>query len=369
MRNLLVDLDLSAALIDEVHDAVIVRDLDDRIRFWNKGAECIYGWRAPEVVDQNLYDVLSPGDVDSFEQQRRILAETGAWVGELHQVTKEGKSIIVDSRWKLHRDESQRPLSVLMVNKDITEKKILEGNMLRAQRIETVGRLATSIAHDLNNVLSTMLMSMCSLPQEQMDGPRKDVFDSSQVCAEHATQLLAQLLCIAKDVDKKPTCVNVGHLVSETAKVLRSTFPPSIKIEVTVSPKVHSLTANPTHLYQVLLNLCLNARDAMPAGGTLAIGASNVTLDDTATDAFEGAAPGDYVLLSVADTGIGMSPELAVRIFEPFFTTKEKDRSTGLGLFTVNSIVKNHGGFIDLATETKRGTRFTLYLPAKTMYL
>jgi len=372
MRNLLVDLDLrtlSAALIDEMHDAVIVRDLDDRIRFWNKGAECIYGWRATEVADRNLCDVLSPGEVDSFKQQRRVLAETGAWVGELQHVTKEGRSIIVESRWKLQRDKSQRPLSVLMVNKDITEKKILEGNVLRAQRIETVGRLATSIAHDLNNVLSIMLMSMHSLPQEQMQGPRKNVFESSQACAERATQLLTQLLSIAREIDQKPSSINVGHLVSETVKLLRSSFPESIKIEVTVSPNVHSVAGNPTHLFQVLLNLCLNARDAMPSAGTLGIGASNVALHETAGASLRGAAPGDYVLLSIADTGTGIAPEIAGRVFEPFFTTKERDRGTGLGLFTVASIVKNHGGFIDLATETKGGTRFMVYLPAKKMYL
>jgi len=356
--------ELQSLLLDQVQLALIVRDLEDRICFWNKGAERLYGWRADEVAGENVYDLLFPRELQGIEEKERVLAETGEWAGELRQVTKTQTAIVVESRWKLRRDESGKPKSVLMVNKDITHTRKLEAGLLRAQRIETAGRLVTSIAHDLNNVLSAMLISMRALSQ-QIDPARRDALKVSQLCAEQAAQLITQLLSLTKGVDQESRSIDLRGVIRKAAKILRSTLPQSIKIAVAVQPDLHRIAGNPTQLCQLLLNLGLNARDAMPGGGTLMIEAGNAVLDKNAACSSPEAVPGEYVLLSVADTGAGIPADIVGRIFEPFFTTKNKSRNTGLGLFAVAEIVKNHKGFINLSTEPKRGTRFLVYLPAE----
>ncbi len=357
--------ELQSLLLDQVQLALIVRDLEDRICFWNRGAERLYGWRADEVAGENVYDLLFPRELQGIEEKERVLAETGEWAGELRQVTKTQTTIVVESRWKLRRDESGKPKSVLMVNKDITHTRKLEAELLRAQRIETAGRLVTSIAHDLNNVLSAMLISMRALSQEQIDPARRYALKVSQLCAEQAAQLITQLLSLTKGVDQEPRSIDLRDVIRKAAKILRSTLPQSIKIAVAVRPYLHRIAGNPTQLCQLLLNLGLNARDAMPGGGTLMIEAGNAVLDKNAACSSPEAVPGEYVLLSVADTGAGIPADIVGRIFEPFFTTKNKSRNTGLGLFAVAEIVKNHKGFINLSTEPKRGTRFLVYLPAE----
>ena len=353
--------EMQSFLLDQVQLALIVRDLEDRICFWNKGAERLYGWRADEVTGENVYELLFPRELQGIEEKERVLAETGEWAGELRQVTKTQTTIVVESRWKLRRDESGNPKSVLMVNKDITRTRKLEGELLRAQRIETAGRLTTSIAHDLNNVLSAMLISMRALSQEQIDPAHRDALKVSQLCVEQAAQLITQLLSLTKGFDQETRSIDLGDVIWKAAKILRSTFPQSITIDVAVRPHLHSIAGNTTQLCQLLLNLGLNARDAMPGGGTLMIEASNAVLDKIASPE---AVPGEYVLLSVADTGDGIPADIAASIFEPFFTTKNESGNTGLGLFAVAEIVKNHKGFINLSTEPKRGTRFLVYLPA-----
>ena len=355
---------LQSLLLDQVQLALIVRDLEDRICFWNKGAERLYGWRADEVAGENVYDLLFPRELQGIEEKERVLAETGEWAGELRQVTKTQTTIVVESRWKLRRDESGKPKSVLMVNKDITHTRKLEAELLRAQRIETAGRLVTSIAHDLNNVLSAMLISMRALSQ-QIDPARRDALKVSQLCAEQAAQLITQLLSLTKGVDQESRSIDLRGVIRKAAKILRSTLPQSIKIAVPVRPDLHRIAGNPTQLCQLLLNLGLNARDAMPGGGTLMIEAGNAVVDKNAACSSPEAVPGEYVLLSVADTGAGIPADIAGRIFEPFFTTKNESRNTGLGLFAVAEIVKNHKGFINLSTEPKRATRFCVYLPAE----
>ena len=354
--------EMQSFLLDQVQLALIVRDLEDRICFWNKGAERLYGWRADEVTGENVYELLFPRELQDIEEKERVLAETGEWAGELRQVTKTQTTIVVESRWKLRRDESGKPKSVLMVNKDITHTRKLEGELLRAQHIQTAGGLATSIAHDLNNVLSAMLISMRALSQEQIDPAHRDALKVSQLCVEQAAQLITQLLSLTKGFDQETRSIDLGDVIWKAAKILRSTFPQSITIDVAVRPHLHFIAGNTTQLCQLLLNLGLNARDAMPGGGTLMIEASNAVLDKIASPE---AVPGEYVLLSVADTGDGIPADIAARIFEPFFTTKNESGNTGLGLFAVAEIVKNHKGFINLSTEPKRGTRFLVYLPAE----
>jgi PAS domain S-box-containing protein len=355
-------------LIDEVEDALIIRDLEDCICFWSKGAENLYGWRFDEVAGHNVYDVLFAGQVEDLKKQQSSLAETGTWKGELSQETKARKKIIVKSHWVLQRDDSNTPIAVLIVNKDITEKKKLEQAILRAQRIESVGRLASGVAHDLNSALSMMLMSMRRLLEERTE--LRDQYDlgSWQFSVEQAARCITELLSLGKEFEEKPVSIDIGRLVQGMARLLKNTFPQSIKIETVIAADVHPVSGNITHLYQVLLNLCLNARDAMPCGGTLKIEVSNIALDETGVQRVPEAKSGTYVLINVADTGIGMSCEILSNIFEAFYTTKESGKGTGLGLFTVGRIVKNHGGHINVLSEPRQGTQFSVYLPTEKTY-
>jgi two-component system cell cycle sensor histidine kinase/response regulator CckA len=210
------------------------------------------------------------------------------------------------------------------------------------------------------------LMSIRGLLREHNELRDLEGLESWQFSAGHAAELITQILLLAKGNNEELTAsINVVHLIDEIARLLRSTFPQSIRIETTIPADLHSVFGNPTHLYQVLLNLCMNARDAMPCGGILRIAAANAVFDKNVVQTLPEATPGTYVLISVADTGIGIPPEITRKIFEPFFTTKARNKGTGLGLFTVATIVKDHNGFIDLTADLKPGAQFMIYLPAQ----
>jgi two-component system cell cycle sensor histidine kinase/response regulator CckA len=351
-------------LLDQARDALIVRDLEDRIRFWNKGAERLYGWQADEVTGQNMYDLIFPGHVSGLEQQMDDLAKTGDWSGQLRQVTRGRRIVTVESHWKVHRNASGEPQYVTIVNRDITEKKALEAEVLRAQRMECIGALASAIAHDLNNVLPAVLISLRGLRQEHVHNEDREALESSLFRAEHASKLITRLLSLVKETEEEPTAVDVGHVIAETAKIIKTAFPKTIEIRTVIGEDVPTIAGNQTHLYQVLLNLCLNARDAMASGGTLTIEAATREFAETDREPAQ-VKPGEYVLVKVTDTGVGIPAENADKIFEPSFTTKDRGQGSGLGLFSVARIIRNHNGFITLSSEPKRGTQFFVYIPAQ----
>ena len=258
-------------------------------------------------------------------------------------MTKTQTAIVVESRWKLRRDESGKPKSVLMVNKDITHTRKLEAGLLRAQRIETAGRLVTSIAHDLNNVLSAMLISMRALSQ-QIDPARRDALKVSQLCAEQAAQLITQLLSLTKGVDQESRSIDLRGVIRKAAKILRSTLPQSIKIAVPVRPDLHRIAGNPTQLCQLLLNLGLNARDAMPGGGTLMIEAGNAVVDENAACSSPEAVPGEYVLLSVADTALAYLPISPAESLNHFLQRRTRAEIPALDYLLLQRLLKTIRG-------------------------
>jgi signal transduction histidine kinase len=243
------------------------------------------------------------------------------------------------------------------------DKKELEAIALRAQRMDSIGSLAGGIAHDINNALAPVLMSVELLKNCNNDALRDRFLDIITASAQRATGMVKQILRFARGHgDSGP--VRVNQLVQEMAKLVQDTFPKSISMSVNAGgPGIWQIQGDTTELHQVLLNLCVNARDAMANQGTLTLSAQNVRLDQE-TAAKLKAEPGPYVLLSVADTGGGIPPEVLPRIFEPFFTTKLPDKGTGLGLSTVAGIVRHYGGCIDIKTEVGQGTEFRIYLPA-----
>ncbi|HEY9604290.1 MAG TPA: response regulator [Allocoleopsis sp.] len=353
-----------AALLDVTTDAILVQDLDNTISFWNKGAEQLYGWKALEVLGQNVLELLYKKSSPQVQHAQKSLDEIGEWKGELHQVTKTGREIVVASRWTLVRDAHRKPKSILVVNTDITEKKLLEAQFLRAQRMESIGTLAGGIAHDLNNVLAPILMTAQLLEMQLQDEQSQRLLSIIVKNAKRGAALVKQVLSFARGLEAKCTLLQVEHLIVEIEQIVKETFPKSIEIRTTISPSLGTVSGDATQLHQVLMNLCVNARDAMPYGGTLSISAETLFVDENYARMHIDAKVGSYVVISVTDTGIGIPPEIVDRIFEPFFTTKEIGKGTGLGLSTVIGIIKSHDGFVNVYSEVGKGTQFKVYLPA-----
>ncbi|PYS79830.1 MAG: hypothetical protein DMF66_01330 [Acidobacteria bacterium] len=246
----------------------------------------------------------------------------------MRQWTKSGAEITVESRWTLVRDDRGEPQSVLVINTDVTERKKMESQFLRAQRMESIGTLAGGIAHDLNNVLSPILMAVQMLQLKVSDEGAQEWLKILQANAERGADMVKQVLSFARGVEGERVALQPKHLVKDVVKILKDTLPKSVSLSYEVPNDLWMVSADATQVHQVLMNLCVNARDAMPQGGELTLRAENVTLDDSYARMHLEAKPGRYVMLTVTDTGAGIPSEVISRIFEPFFTTKE----TGKGI-------------------------------------
>lgn len=355
-----------AALLDIATDAILVQDSHDRITFWNKGAERLYGWTAEAALGQKTADLLYrelPVQLQAAQQQLML---ENSWQGELHQVTQTGQEIIVESRWTLERNEVGDPQFVLVVNTDITAKKQLEAQFFRAQRMESIGTLASGIAHDLNNILTPVLTTaqLLQMKPEQLDQRSLRMLKVLETNARRGAEVIKQVLSFARGVEGENTILQTKHLIREVQQIIRQTFPKSIQLNVEVPGDLWTISGNATQIHQVLMNLCVNARDAMPQGGVLAISAENLTLDKNYTRTHLEAKEGKYIAITVADNGMGIAPDQIDRIFEPFFTTKDVGKGTGLGLSTTLGIIKSHYGFITVSSTLGHGTQFKLFLPA-----
>jgi PAS domain S-box-containing protein len=354
-----------AALLDAASDAIILMDANYRIAFWNKGAERLYGWRASEVVGDDPRQIYV-SDVELFDNAIASLMEKDEWMGELFMHSKNGREIIVDARWTLLRDEAGQPKSILAISTDITEPKKLEAQLMRVQRMESIGTLAGGIAHDLNNALAPILMGLGVLQDEITSDVGRQVLASMEMSAHHGSDLVRQVLSFARGVEGRRIPINPVHVLNGIQEMIRDVFPKNIDFSLSHPRDLWNVVGDPTQLHQVFTNLCVNARDAMPDGGALSITVENAVIDDVYAGMNPGSAAGAYVMVSVADKGPGIPAAIRDRIFEPFFTTKELGKGTGLGLSTTLGIVKNHGGFINLYSETGKGSTFRVYLPAIT---
>ena len=353
-----------ALVLNLASDAIIVCNLERDILYWNKGAERLYGWTAEEAIGKKVHELLKI-DTGMCLKCMAGLIEKGGWTGEMRHGRREGGEAIVNSRWTLGRDEdTKQPKSVLLINSDITETKKLESQFLRAQRLESIGTLASGIAHDLNNILSPILMATGILrgtlrPEDQQ---MLQIIEGS---AERGAGIVKQVLTFARGVEGERVLLQPRHVMTEMVKVMSQTFPKNIDIKTNFAPDLWTVLGDATQLHQVLLNLCVNARDAMgPNGGQIKISCENVDVDAQLVSMNPGSTLGPHVSFSVADTGSGMTPEVMEKIFNPFFTTKEQGKGTGLGLATVIGIIKGHKGFLTLQSEVGIGTTFKIFLPA-----
>jgi PAS domain S-box-containing protein len=351
-----------AELLDKATDAILVCGLDNRIVYWNESAERIYGWTGDEIIGKDMIEVLFHAKPPSqVHEMMKSVDERGEWAGELQQLTKNDKPLIVQVRATLIRDEDRQPKSLLLINTDITERKQLEEQFFRSQRLESLGVLISGIAHDLNNALAPVLLGIDLLRESHGE---ENILKTMQSSAQRGADMVKQVLAFARGGDTHKTLIHIEPLVKEMGKIITDTFPKNIDCQVKLNNGMWPVSGIPTQLYQVLMNFCVNARDAMPNGGALTLATENVRLDETMTASHPDAKPGNYVCVSVADTGTGISPEQMEKIFQPFFTTKAPGKGTGLGLSTSLSIIKNHDGFLAVHSDVGRGTEFKFYLPA-----
>ncbi|HET9532652.1 MAG TPA: PAS domain S-box protein, partial [Blastocatellia bacterium] len=353
-----------AILLDHAREAIIVRDLNDRILFWNRGAESIYGWTASETIGRDIREILYKQDPTEYERAKTNVLDKGEWAGELLQFTKSGKEIIVESRWTFVPDYAGEPKAILAINTDITEKKSLEAQFLSAQRMESIGTLAAGISHDLINVLTPILMAINVLQIRLKDEESLRMLEVIERSAQWGADLARQVLDFVRGTEGERTDLQLKYLIKDLIMVLKKILPKSIEVEANIPEDLWVVSGDATQLHQVLLNLSVNARDAMPGGGILTIKAENTLLDETYARMRVGIRPGPFVSISVTDTGTGIPSGIAEKIFDPFFTTKERGKGTGLGLSTVLAIVNSHGGFINVSSRPGKGTEFKFYLPA-----
>jgi PAS domain S-box-containing protein len=352
-----------AALLDAASDAIYLKAMDDTVRYWNQGAERMYGWTRAEALGRLAADLMKL-DAATYEIGRAQLLQQGKWTGEVKKWTRAGKELVVLCRWTLLRNEEGQPRQILAINTDITEQKRMEAQFLRAQRLEGIGALASGIAHDLNNILAPILMTAPLLSDVVKDPDDLAMIDTIESCAKRGADIISQLLTFARGKPGVRVPLPLRHLLNDMNKIIGETFPKDIQATVATPEDLWTLMGDATQLHQVLMNLCVNARDAMPDGGALTLRAKNVMVGEAFAARTPDARPGPFVCVSVTDTGTGIPAEHLERVFDPFFTTKEAGKGTGLGLATVLGIVRGHDGFLRVESQLGQGTTFEVYFPA-----
>jgi PAS domain S-box-containing protein len=348
-------------MLDLAGDAIIDVDPEQCVTYWNMGAERIFGWPQGEAIGKNAYGLLQAVFPSPREQIQAQCVRDGYWQGEVEVIRRDGTRITLDSRWTLHQ-KAGAPAVLLLINTDISERKLLESQLRQAQKMEAIGRLVGGIAHDFNNLL-TIIVGYSQLLQESTRDEKirasvTQIFDTGM----RAAALTHQLLAFSRKQVLQPRVLSIKELLSNMGKMLARVIGEDIKLAVHSATDLGMVKADPGQLEQVVLNLVINARDAMPHGGHITIETTNLDLDELYARQHIGSHAGPFVMLTVSDTGTGMDAATRAQIYEPFFTTKNQE-STGLGLSTVYGIVKQSGGYILVYSEVGRGTTFKIYLP------
>jgi two-component system, cell cycle sensor histidine kinase and response regulator CckA len=347
-----------ASLLDQAYDAVLVWEKDGKITFWNKGAENIYGFSKQQAVGRNSHELLSTS-ARTIGPALASLAERGRWEGELEHVRNDGTALTVESRMVEISEGEHR--YVLEINRDVSERKHLAEQLRQSQKMEAIGQLAGGVAHDFNNLLGVILGTSEILAESTDLQKTKKGLMEIRKAGQRAANLTRQLLAFGRKQVLEPKILDLNDAVTEMTDMLRRLVGEDIEIDTAFASPLNNVRVDPGQVEQILLNLAVNARDAMPQGGSITIETQNAVLDESYARSHAGVAPGRYVMLAVSDSGSGMDAETQKRVFEPFFTTKKS--GTGLGLATVYGAVKQSGGHIWLYSELGKGTTFKIYFP------
>jgi two-component system, cell cycle sensor histidine kinase and response regulator CckA len=354
-----------AAFLEKARDAISAFDMDGNVIYWNRSAETMTGYRADEVMGRSLSDDVFAGNEDALKEAWETIHRENEWTGELRQKSKSGGELVVESRWTLVRDNIGTPRSVLVINTDVTERKKLETQFLRSQRMDSIGSLVGGIAHDLGNLLVPVLLGVQVLEKRFQEDPGTTrTLQMIGRSAERGADMVKQVLAFARGVEGERIPVNLSQIIREVGRITEDTFPQDLAVSVEAENDLWMVKGDSTQMQQVLMNLCVNARDAMPDGGELTVRAENVDISAEDVRSNIEAKEGPHVCIQVADSGTGIPESVLDKMFEPFFTTKPTGQGTGLGLSTVYSIVKSHGGYINVSTSEGQGTTFYVYLPA-----
>jgi two-component system cell cycle sensor histidine kinase/response regulator CckA len=365
-RALEEQLNLQATAIETAANSIVITTPDGKFIWVNPAFCALTGYTAEEVLGKTPR-ILKSGvhDRDFYRALWETILAKKTWRGELRNRRKDGSFYYAEQTITPVCNAAGEITHFIGIMNDITEKKNLEWQFQRAQRMESIGALAGGIAHDLNNALAPIMMSLDILKGSVSEPETVGMLELLSTSAQRGAGMVKQLLTFSRGIEGSPTLLQIRHPLREIQTVVRQTFPKNIQLTVQISKELWPIVADVTQLHQVFLNLCVNARDAMPAGGSLTISASNIHLDEHFATMNAEAKPGPHVLVTVGDTGTGMTAEIRERIFDPFFTTKQPDKGTGLGLAIVQSIVKSHGGFISVMSEVQCGSEFKIYLPAR----
>jgi PAS domain S-box-containing protein len=354
--------------VDRMPLGYIVHDAEFRIVEWNPAAERIFGWSPEEVLGKHPFELIVPPDMqdnvaDLWSKLREGDESAGGSPG--HALRKDGTTVSCEWFSTALRDATGEMTGLLTLVHDVSERTKLEGQLQTAQRMESVGTLAGGIAHDFNNAL-TGIVGFGELLRMRMSGDEQALHDLDEIlrCAERAATLTRQLLTFARRQVIDPVNLDLSVLVADLMKLIGKVIGEHIEVKTSVERNVPTIHADRGQIEQVVMNLCLNARDAMPECGRLTVETEDVFLEEEYVRQNPSMRTGRYALLAVSDTGVGMDEKTSKRVFEPFFTTKGPDKGTGLGLAMVYGIVKQHGGFIHLYSEPGKGTAFKVYLPA-----
>ena len=357
-----------AQLLDLAHDAILSLDFDGTIRFWNSGAERMYGWTGQEAVGRNLHDLLQTVFPSPLREIEIMLVTRGHWEGELVHRRRDGASLQIMSRWAVRKGEEGRPVGFIEINTDITEKRRIEEQLQHTQKLESLGVLAGGVAHDFNNLLTGILgnasLALDTLPVHH---PNRVLLEEVLKASERAADLTRQLLAYAGKGRFVMRTLNISELVSEISGLVQTSIPKHVQVRHQLAGSIPGIDADPGQLQQIVMNLVINGAEAIgPEGGSVLVRTGVQYVDDQYIDTMSSAGellrPGQYVTLEVHDTGSGMSSETVARIFDPFFTTKFAGR--GLGLSAVLGIVRAHKGALKVYSQPGQGTTFKVLFPA-----
>lgn len=356
-------------IIESAMDAIISIDEQHRILLFNAAAEKMFGFSSTEMIGEPLSRLLPERVRAAHDDYIRQFGETGTTtrsMGALNAVSglrRNGEEFPIEASISQILAGGEKLFTVIM--RDITARRSLEQQFFRAQRMESLGALASGIAHDLNNVLSPITMGVQMLQMKHADEFSQKMLGVMAGNADRGAGMIKQILSFARGTGGQRLPLQTRHLIKEIIKLIRETFPKEITIQQDLGEDLWPVEGDPTRLHQVLMNLCVNARDAMPDGGTMVIRVNNTVIDEALAGTIPEAMTGNYLMISIRDSGPGIPGEIIDRIFEPFFTTKELDKGTGLGLATSHGIIKAHGGFITVESEIGNGADFRIYLPAQ----